>query len=128
MKYVYPAIFTQEGSQILVSVPNLKGCHTFGNSLQEAIEMARDAAAMWLCIAEDNGEDIPAPSSNLNSDEGFVSFIDVDTVAYRKLTSPKAVKKTLSIPSYLNEMAETRGINFSAVLQEALKQKMNISD
>lgn len=126
MKYVYPAIFTEENGQYLVSVPDLSGCHTFGDDLNEAIEMARDAMAMWLCIAEDNKEEIPKASANLTIKDGFVSYVDVDTIAYRKQTDSKAVKKTLSIPSWLNTQAELSGINFSNVLQNALMEQLNI--
>lgn len=125
MKYVYPVIFTQEDNKYLVSVPDLSGCHTFGDDLSDAIEMARDAMAMWLCIAEDNKEKIPTPSINLKSDSGIVSLIDINTEAYRKKTDSRAVKKTLSLPSWLNTRAELEGINFSAVLQEALKDRLS---
>lgn len=127
MKYVYPAVFTEENGQYLVSVPDLSGCHTFGSDLTEAIEMVRDAMAMWLCIAEDKKEEIPKPSLSLKTDKGVVSFVDVDTVAYRKMTDNKSVKKTLSIPSWLNTQAELSGINFSNVLQNALMEQLNIS-
>lgn len=126
MKYVYPAIFTEENGQYLVSVPDLSGCHTFGGDLTEAIEMVRDAMAMWLCIAEDKKEEIPKPSLSLKADNGIVSFVDVDTVVYRKMNDNKAVKKTLSIPSWLNAQAELSGINFSNVLQNALIEQLNI--
>ncbi len=125
MKYVYPVIFTQEDGKYLVSVPDLSGCHTFGDDLSDAIEMARDAMAMWLCIAEDNGEDIPRSTIDLKSETGIVSLIDVDTAAYRKKTDNRAVKKTLSLPSWLNTRAELEGINFSAVLQDALKERLS---
>jgi predicted RNase H-like HicB family nuclease len=124
MKYVYPAIFTEENGQFLVSVPDLSGCHTFGDTLNEAIEMARDAIAMWLCIAEDKNEAIPKPSYDLKSNNGFISFVDVDTILYRKQTDNRAVKKTLSIPSWLNVQAELSGINFSQTLQDALIAKI----
>lgn len=127
MKYVYPAVFTEENGQYLVSVPDLSGCHTFGDDLNEAIEMARDAMAMWLCIAEDKKEEIPKPSKGLITKEGFVSYVDVDTIAYRKQTDNRAVKKTLSIPSWLNNQAELSGINFSNVLQNALIEQLHIS-
>lgn len=127
MKYVYPAVFTEENGQYLVSVPDLSGCHTFGDDLNEAIEMARDAMAMWLCIAEDKNEEIPQPSMGLVFNTGFISFVDVDTIEYRKQTNNKAVKKTLSIPSWLNSQAERSGINFSNVLQNALMEQLHIS-
>lgn len=127
MKYVYPAIFTEENGQYLVSVPDLPGCHTFGDDLNEAIEMARDAMAMWLCIAEDKKEEVPKSSRNLTTEKGFVSYVDVDTVVYRKCVDNKAVKKTLSIPSWLNTQAELSGINFSNVLQNALMEQLNIT-
>ena len=126
MKYVYPAIFVSENGKYYVSVPDLSGCHTVGDDLQDAIEMARDAIEMWLCIAEDKSENIPMPTLDLKSEEGFVSLIDADTTLYRKMTDKKAVKKTLSIPSWLNTQAELSGVNFSQVLQEALLQKLHI--
>lgn len=128
MKYVYPAIFTLENNQYLVSVPDLPGCHTFGDDLPEAIEMTRDAISMWLCMAEDAGEAIPAPSPHLTAPQtGFVSYVDADTLEYRRMTDSKAVKKTLSVPAYLNSMAERANINFSAVLQDALRSRLNLS-
>lgn len=127
MKYVYPAIFTEENGQYLVSAPDLSGCHTFGDTLFEAIEMIRDAMSLWLCIAEDNKETIPTASDKLISDTGFVSYIDVDTIAYRKQTNNKSVKKTLSVPAWLNTIAEKENINFSNVLQNALIDVLKIN-
>lgn len=127
MRYVYPAVFTKEDGQYLVSVPDLSGCHTFGNDLSEAIEMARDAISMWLCIAENNREEVPEPTLTLAVDNGIVTLIDVDTVAYRKQTDNKAIKKTLSIPSWLNYEAEKANVNFSQILQNALMEQLNIN-
>jgi predicted RNase H-like HicB family nuclease len=126
MKYVYPAIFEQENGRYYVSVPDLKGCNTVGDDLQDAIEMARDAIEMWLCIAEDRGEKIPESSTNLKTDVGFVSLVDADTTLYRKKTDNKAVKKTLTIPSWLNAQAELANVNFSQILQDALIKRLNI--
>ena len=126
MKYVYPAVFSEDGNSILVSIPDLTGCHTFADSLPEAIAMARDAMAMWLCIAEDKNESPPVPSKNLKGDGGFVSLIDTDTLEYLRLTDNREVKKTLSVPGWLNAKAELAGINFSAILQDGLKNALHM--
>ena len=130
MKYVYPGIFTLlENDEYDVRIPDLPGCITCGESLAQAIEMASDAASMWLCDSEENNEEIPPPSSTADvkvSPGQFVSLILADTDDYRKRFHNKAVKKTLSIPSWLNSKAEKENINFSKVLQDALKEKLSI--
>lgn len=130
MKYVYPAIFTPLPSgEYDVRIPDLPGCITCGKDLADAIEMAQDAAAMWLTDAEDNQEQIPSPSEKLVVESPqFVNYIVADTDAYRRENDNRAVKKTLTIPSWLNSKAEKAGINFSQVLQAALKDRLNISD
>ncbi|MEW5919616.1 MAG: type II toxin-antitoxin system HicB family antitoxin [Bacillota bacterium] len=130
MKYVYPAVFTPLPSgEYDVRIPDLPGCITCGKNLADAIEMAEDAIAMWLCDAEDNHESIPEPSEKLTAeDPQFVSLIVADTNLYRKENDNRAVKKTLSIPNWLNTKAEKAGINFSQTLQTALKKKLNILD
>lgn len=126
MKYVYPAVFTEENGNYTVNVPDLPGCRTFGENLSEAIEMARDAISMWLCIAEDKNEEIPAATARLAAANGIVSYVDVDTEAYRQQTDSHSVRKTLSIPCWLNARAELSGINFSNVLQNALMEQLHI--
>lgn len=126
MKYVYPAIFTPLPSgEYDVRIPDLPGCITCGEELADAIEMAEDAVTMWLCDAEDNQENIPAPSEKLTADSPqFVSLIVADTDTYRKENDNRAVKKTLTVPNWLNTKAEKAGINFSQALQTALKQQL----
>ncbi|MFZ5595560.1 MAG: type II toxin-antitoxin system HicB family antitoxin [Bacillota bacterium] len=126
MKYVYPAIFTPLASgEYDVRIPDLPGCITCGKDLADAIEMAEDAAAMWLVDAEDNQEVIPSPSEKLNAGSNqFVNFIVADTEKYRRENDKRAVKKTLTIPSWLNSKAEKAGINFSQTLQDALKERL----
>lgn len=131
-KYIYPAIFTpEEDGGYSVSFPDMENCFTDGNDLMEAMQMANDALCLMLYHKEMKGESIPKASDardvqKLAGDGEFVSLIACDTMAYRKFYENKAVKKTLSIPSWLNEMAEQAGLNFSATLQEALKLKLNI--
>lgn len=130
MKYVYPAIFTPLSSgEYDVRVPDLPGCITCGNDLADAIEMAQDAVAMWLCDAEDNNEDIPHPSEKIDIDPPkFVSLVIADTLEYRRENDNKAVKKTLTIPSWLNVQGERAGVNFSQVLQDALKHNLGLEN
>ncbi|KJS01930.1 MAG: antitoxin HicB [Peptococcaceae bacterium BRH_c4a] len=126
MKYVYPALFTPLPSgEYDVRIPDLPGCITCGKDLADTIEMAEDAAAMWLCDAEDNQEKIPVPSKELNVNHPqFLNFVVADTEEYRRENDNRAVKKTLTIPSWLNAKAEKAGINFSQTLQDALKERL----
>ena len=127
-KYVYPAIFTPEddGSYSIV-FPDLEGCYTCGDNLEDGIELAEDALALVLYGYEKDGREIPAPSARSAfsvSGNDFVNFIACDTMKYRKMYNNKAVKKTLTIPEWLNEAACAMGLNFSQILQEALIQKV----
>lgn len=127
MKYVYPAIFTEEqNGQFSVSFPDFESCYTSGNSLAEAIEMAEDVLVLTLYDMEEDNQPIPAASSidSIKTDD-IVSLVACDTIEYRKMYDNKAVKKTLTIPNWLNTEAEKRNINFSSVLKEALIAKIN---
>ena len=129
MKYAYPAIFTKEDDGYSVVFPDIDGCATCGKTLPEAMEMAEDALCLMLYDHEEDGDEIPAPSDirRIDVDEkSIVSLVCCDTVEYRKLYDNKAVKKTLTIPNWLNTLAERSGVNFSTVLQNALKQQLNI--
>ena len=128
-KYLYPAVFTPEDAGYSVNFPDLKNCFTSGATLEEAMDMANDVLCLTLYDLEQAGAPIPAASAvNAvpHTSSEFVSLVGCDTIAYRKLFDNKAVKKTLSIPSWLNDMAERADINFSGTLQEALKAKLNI--
>lgn len=130
MKYAYPAIFSpEEDGSYGVVVPDLPGCVTCGNDVIDAIEMVRDAISRWLCDAEVKNEKIPKTSGLADHHTpvgGFVNLVDVDTAEYRRQNESKAVKKTLTIPSWLNVQAEKSGINFSQILQEALRDRLGL--
>ena len=129
MKYAYGAIFTplEEGGYD-VKVPDLPGCRTCGDDLADAIFMAaEDAVAMWLWDAENKAEPIPAarPLPSVSAPQ-FANYVLADTDEYRRKNDNRAVKKTLSIPSWLNAQAERAGVNFSQILQDALKERLNV--
>ena len=128
-KYLYPAVFTPEDAGYSVNFPDLKNCFTSGATLEEAMDMANDVLCLTLYDLEQEGAAIPTASAvNAVPHAGseFVSLVGCDTIAYRTFFDNKAVKKTLSIPSWLNDMAERADINFSGTLQDALKAKLNI--
>lgn len=126
MKLVYPACFYEEkDGGYSVEIPDLLGCCTQGENLEEAIQMAQDAALGWLLTAVENNEEIPKASNikdiKLENENGFVTLLLLDLGAYtQKYGTRKSVKKTLSIPVWLNERAERLKINFSQTLQDAL--------
>lgn len=126
-KLFYPALFhkAEEGG-FWVSFPDLPECLTQGENMEDAYSMAIDALGLAL---EDRirEKDIPAPSTidTIEYDSNtYPVIVEFDLDLYRRRTNSKAVKKTLSIPAWLNEEAMAHDINFSAVLQEALKQEL----
>jgi predicted RNase H-like HicB family nuclease len=133
LKYVYPAIFTSEDGNILVSVPDLPGLHTFGNTMADALYMVQDAIEMWLWDAENKGETIPSASSPVKistlceSPNQLVNLVAADTDEYRRQNDTRAIKKTLSIPAWLNNQAEKANAPFSQILQQGLKEYLRIA-
>ena len=123
MLFVYPAIFHKEEDSYWVEFPDLEGCHTYGTSIIETMEAAQEALSGYLLTLLDQGESIVAPSdiSSYNPSDGFSSLVSCDINQYK---DTKAVKKTLTIPSWLNDRAISMGLNFSQILQEALLSKI----
>lgn len=123
----YPAVFhkAEEGG-FWVTFPDIPECMTQGDDMQAAYEMAVDSLGLSLSTMEDNGETIPKASSldEVDPEEGTLVVIEFDMAEYRKKNSSRAVKKTLSIPEWLNEAAIRENINFSQILQEALMTKL----
>ena len=123
---VFPAIFTFDGKYYNVDFIDLKGCSTFGDSIQNAYLMAQDAMGLYL----DNLTDFPKPTLDISKiilqENQFVSFVSINMDEYRKKFNNKSIKKTLTIPEWLNYLSEKNNINFSQVLQEALKERLGI--
>lgn len=128
MKLIYPAIFHKENDSFWVEFPDLEGCHTFGEALNETLENAQEAMELHCVSLLEAGEKLKAPTDifELTCDENsFVSLVECDITNH--LTKSRAVKKTLTIPSWLNDMATKENINFSGVLQNALMEQLHIN-
>lgn len=128
-KVFYPAIFEPEDTGgYSVYVPDIPGCNTQGDTLEEALDMAQDA--IGLMLEGVSPKDYPSPSKPENiplKGHQFLSMVPFDKLAYDKKYNAKSVKKTLSIPAWLNALAKERNINFSNVLQNALYRELDIS-
>ena len=121
----YPIILEKEADGYFVTVPDFD-VNTEGRDIVDAIAMARDAIGINILQLEDEGEAVPEPYSRSYQmqDDDILTLVDVDMIDYRKKHDNRTVKKNCTIPYYLNVEAEKAGINFSRLLQEALKQKL----
>ena len=129
-KIYYPAVFTAEDVGFSVRFPDLPGCYTEGDTIEEAYEMSVSAIGLYSQTegGEFNFPKASAPNEiKLNSDEVLV-LIEFDPIEYLKKTGSKSVKKTLTIPAWLNKIAEQNNINFSNVLQNALMEQLNVNN
>ncbi len=129
-KLFYPALFhkAEEGG-FWISFPDIPECLTQGEDMEQAYEMAVEALGLALTCREKEHLAIPAasdPTTLTAEPDSFLVVIEFDMLAYRKRTNSRAVKKTLSIPEWLNEAAIAMDINFSQVLQEALLSKIQM--
>lgn len=130
MKLVYPALFVKEADgKYSVSFPDVPEALTCGDNLEDAIEMAEECLGMCLEGRKEDGEEIPqADFENIKTESGeIVVGIEFDSIEFNKKYNNKSIRKNVTIPAWLNEMAEEKNINFSQVLQNALMKKLNIS-
>ena len=125
-KVFYPAIFHPEDIGYSVSVPDIEGCFSEGDTLEEALDMITDA--IGLCLEDCHNHFPPAsdPANIKTTGKDFMCLVPFDMLDYKKKHDSKAVKKTLTIPSWLNTLAEENHIRFSETLQDAVKEKLNI--
>lgn len=141
MLTMYPACFFHDNDGYSVVFPDLNWLATQGDTLEEAMEMAVDCLAGYLHTCQMDGDPIPEPSrlADINPDsvakeldpdsplgESFVNIVAVDVAEYARIHFEKSVKKTLTIPAWLNKAALEQNVNFSQVLQEALKSRLNL--
>ena len=128
-KYTFAALFTKEADGgYSVSFPQLDGCYTQGDNFEEARRMAADAMSLHLYGMEQDGESIPAPQLDMQAPSGaMVVPVTAWMTPFREEMENRAVKKTLTIPAWLNDAAEKRGgVNYSQILQSALKDYLGV--
>ncbi|SRR5699024_6845756 len=128
-KYVYPAIFYYEDDGISIEFPDLPGCISCADTDEEALYMAEDVLGLWMEGLETDKEEIPEPSKLRDIKVGEnqkTVLISVRMPMVRKAINNKSIKKTLTIPQWLDIMAREKDINFSYILQEGLKKELNL--
>ncbi len=129
MKHAYPIVITKGQQFYVVYIPDFD-INTQGESVAEAMEMARDAIGICGCLEQDKNRQLPIPSKLedvKHTVNDIVTLVDVDFDEYRRKNEMRAVRKNVTVPSWLNEEAERAGINFSALLQKAIKAELNIN-
>ena len=127
-KLFYPALFhkAEEGG-FWISFPDIPECLTQGDDMAHSYEMAVEALGLAITCREKEKQPIPIssdPTAITPDPDSFLVVIEFDMLAYKKRTNSHAVKKTLSIPAWMNEAAMAMDLNFSQVLQEALLSKI----
>lgn len=124
-EYVYPALFhpNSDGS-FTILFPDLPGCISEGKSLANAVYMAQDALTQWIDYLTDKKKSIPSPSDSRELQTEGDEFI---TLIRAELKEGRAVKRTVSLPQWLDEQASTAGLSLSRILQDALKERLNVS-
>lgn len=129
MNYIYPAVFYPEpDGRFSVIFPDLNDLATYGDNLADAFSMTQDACGQYLFTSLRDGEALPTPTplESVEKDDpaAFVNLVGVNLNEYARAYDDKAVKKTLSIPAWLNTACENYGINYSKVLKDALIAKL----
>ncbi len=122
--YAYPAFFYYDDDGISIEFPDLPGCLPCAETTEEAFRNAKEALGLHLYGMEQDGDPIPAPTPvhDLRPEEGgIVTIVDVFMPSIRDRINNRMVKKTLTIPAWLNREAEAANVNFSQILQDSLK-------
>ena len=128
-QYIYPCVFVYDAEGISVYYPDLDGCVSFGIDEQQAFHNAKEALTLHLYGMEQDKDPIPTPSKikDIILDENEQALLlEVFMPAFRAKQANKLVKKTLTIPEWLNIVAEKNNVNFSQLLQSALKQHLQL--
>lgn len=124
MEYIYPAIFEQNNDgSYTITFPDLPGCVSEGKTLSNTIDMAQSALTQWIEYLLEEKETIPAPSDIKAIKTSANQFVNLVRAGIR---DNRAVRRTVSIPGWLDTEAANAGISLSRVLQEALKERLKV--
>ena len=128
MTKVYAVVLTPSKVGYTVDVPDLE-IDTQGKDIAEAIYMARDAIGLWGICKQDDGREIPEPSTGvpIHEEGDLVTWVDIDFTKYRKANDMTTMRINVSVPKYLKVLGDENGINFSQELQERLKERLCVS-
>lgn len=129
--YSFPAFLYYDDDGISIEFPDLPGCCPCAQTTEEAFRNAREAMGLHLFGMEQDSDPIPSPTpvSELHPEDGaVVTMVEVFMPAVRERMNNKVVKKTLTIPAWLNAVALESNVNFSQTLQEALKAQLHLSE
>ena len=127
MLYTYTAVITHADNVYYARVPDIPGCITTATSLSEAIDLITDALCGCLVVLEDEGISPAAPTHQNDIEHeasSVLTIIRADTIKYRSMTDTKSVRKNVSLPAWMSNLADKRGLNCSKVLQDALLSKL----
>lgn len=126
MLIVYPAVFHKEDNSYWAEFPDLQGCNTYGESLEDTLECAKEALEGYCMTILESGQALPKRTDVISlkptDDNASVALVSCEL----KDLSHNSVKKTLTIPQWLNEAAQKENVNFSQTLQEALMVKLHL--
>jgi predicted RNase H-like HicB family nuclease len=129
--YTYPAILTYVDNGIAIEFPDLPGCLPCAETTEEAVRNAKEAMGLHLWGMEKDNDPIPEPTDITQlrySGNEIPLMVNVFMPPVRDRLNNKFVKKTLSIPQWLNAEAEQAGVNFSLILQNGLKDYLQIDN
>lgn len=130
-RYVFPAIFDYADDGISVEFPDLPGAFTCGDNDEEALQMAKECMALHIYGMERDNDDIPDPTPSVKvntTPNQTVVLIEVWMPPFRDEMAEKAVKKTLTIPKWLDDIAAEHDVNYSRILQDALKDYLGVTE
>lgn len=130
-RYIFPSIIKVVEDSYEVSFPDIDNCFTFGDSLEDVLDSARDVLELCLYDMEQDNIPIPEPSGikDIKLDENeSIAWINVWMVPVRDKMENRSIKKTVTIPKWINDIGIENNLNFSQILQAAIKEKVGIRD